>query len=70
VAFHEDRKMANTPQRNDSNRELLAFRAPCALVDEVRSIARRDAETTATILRRLLRVGLDTERRNEQAGAR
>ena len=46
-----------------ANRELVAFRAPRGLGDEVRRLAQRDGETLASTFRRLLRAGLDLERR-------
>jgi hypothetical protein len=55
--------MAGSSSTPDRNRELIAFRAPRTLVDEVRKLARRDAETQASTLRRLIRGGLELERR-------
>ena len=49
----------------DDDRELITFRAPREHVDAVRLIARREAETQATILRRLLRAGLALEQRQD-----
>jgi len=42
--------------------ELVAFRAPVRLADEVRKLAQRDAETCASTYRRLLRTALELER--------
>jgi hypothetical protein len=60
--------MAVIPNHTESNRELVAFRAPRTLVDEVRKLARRDGDTQATILRRLIRSALNAERRSLEHG--
>ena len=44
-----------------TEKELLTIRAPRQICDEVRSIATREGETQSTIVRRLLRRGLETE---------
>jgi hypothetical protein len=48
-------------------KELVTLRVPRALVDEVRTIAERESESQSTVLRRLLRKGLSTERRSHEA---
>ena len=48
--------------------ELVTTRIPRAVVDEVRRIAEREAESQATVIRRLLKVALDVERRAEDRG--
>jgi hypothetical protein len=58
--------MASSPQSDNVDntaRQLLAFRASRALANGIRQVARRDAETAASTLRRLIRIGLDAERR-------
>jgi hypothetical protein len=50
-----------------TNHELITVRIPRRLADEVREIATRDEETQAATLRRLLKVGLATERRSSGA---
>jgi hypothetical protein len=44
-----------------ATKEVVATRLPSAVVDEVRRIAERDAESQATVIRRLLRQALDLE---------
>ena len=44
-----------------ATKALLTIRAPRKLCDEVRSIATREGETQSTIVRRLLRLGLEIE---------
>ncbi len=43
---------------------IITIRVPRVVSDEVRRLAAREAETQSVILRRLLRVGLDVERRD------
>jgi metal-responsive CopG/Arc/MetJ family transcriptional regulator len=47
-----------------ATKEIVTARIPRAVVDEVRRIAERDSESQSTVIRRLLRVGLDSERRS------
>lgn len=47
-----------------STKELVTARIPRTVADEVRRIAERDAESQSTVIRRLLRFGLDVERRS------
>jgi hypothetical protein len=55
----------------DDKNILTTLRIPRQLSDEVRSLASREGEAQATVLRRLLRVGLEHERRhNADTGAR
>ena len=49
------------------DRELIAFRAPVALAEQVRVMARAEGETIASIYRRLLRTALQTTRQSERA---
>lgn len=45
--------------------KFITLRVPTNIDAEVRRIAEREQETQSTILRRLLRSGLDAERRTE-----
>jgi metal-responsive CopG/Arc/MetJ family transcriptional regulator len=47
-----------------ATKQIVAARIPRSVVDEVRRIADRESESTSTIIRRLLRSGLDMERRS------
>jgi hypothetical protein len=47
-----------------ATKELVTARIPSTVADEVRRIAERDSESQSTVIRRLLRFGLDTERRS------
>jgi hypothetical protein len=48
---------------------VLTLRAPRELADRVRAIAAEEAETDSTILRRLLRRGLDVTEQRAVAAA-
>jgi hypothetical protein len=48
---------------------IVTVRAPRAVVDEVRRIAEREAESESTVIRRLLRAGLAAEHRASAVGA-
>lgn len=50
-------------------KQLVTLRMPSTVVDEVRRLAERDAETQSSILRRLVRHGLDFERRTAPEAA-
>ena len=47
-----------------ASKEIVTTRVPRAVVDEVRAIAARDSESQSTVIRRLLRFGLDAGRRS------
>ena len=49
--------------------ELIATRIPKRVIREIESIAKREDETRSTVLRRLLRHGLEHERQRADAGA-
>jgi hypothetical protein len=51
-------------------KEILTLRVPRSFVDEVRRIAAGESESQSTILRRLLRFGLENERQRIEGGAR
>jgi hypothetical protein len=51
-------------QTTNTPKEFVALRVSRKVLDEVRSIARREDESQAVVLRRLLTRGLDTERRS------
>lgn len=57
--------MAKHPSKIE-DRDFLAFRVGRTVADEVRLIARREAETQASVLRRLVRRGLQVERQEER----
>ncbi len=52
-----------SPSSNRDPQIILTVRAPRELVERVREIAQREFETDSTILRRLLRRGLEAEQR-------
>jgi hypothetical protein len=64
----ESREMATTP--TDTHKRIVTIRVAPVIHDEVKTIAARESESESTILRRLIRVGLDNERRSSQDGAR
>jgi hypothetical protein len=45
------------------NREVVAFRLPSRVLDEVRALAAAEDESQAAILRRLIKTGLQSEPR-------
>jgi hypothetical protein len=47
-----------------ATKEIVTTRIPRSVVDEIRRVAERDAESQATVIRRLLRFALDAERRS------
>jgi Arc/MetJ-type ribon-helix-helix transcriptional regulator len=47
-----------------ATKEIITTRIPRSVVDEIRRVAERDAESQATVIRRLLRFALDAERRS------
>jgi hypothetical protein len=49
-------------------KEIVTARIPRTVIDELRRIADRDSESQSTVIRRLLRIGLDADRRGT-AGA-
>jgi hypothetical protein len=49
--------------------ELLAARVPRRIVDEIESIARSEDENRSTIVRRLLRRGLQQEHQRREDSA-
>jgi predicted transcriptional regulator len=51
------------PSSSDA-KTLFTFRVSPRVAAEVRTIAQREDETQSTIVRRLIRVGLATERRS------
>jgi predicted DNA-binding protein len=56
--------------RRDRLRTTLAFRAPEPLDRELKALANREGNPLSAIIRRLIRVGLDNERRTTEGGAR
>ena len=51
-------------------KEYLAARVVPAFADEVRRMAEAESETQSTIIRRLLRLGLEAARREQGSGSR
>jgi hypothetical protein len=47
-------------------KELITIRVPRKLGDELRSVATREGETQSTIVRRLIRRGLESEQRRRE----
>lgn len=58
--------MAEITQHSTDDFEILAARVPRRVVDEIESIAKSEDENRSTIIRRLLRRALDSERRNRR----
>ena len=52
--------LASTPDQ-----DIISLRVPRTLTTAVKSIARRESETAATIWRRLVKRGLEVERRSD-----
>ena len=50
-------------------KEFVTLRVPRVLADEVRRLAAAESETQSTVFRRLLRRGLQIERRSSEAEA-
>ena len=50
-------------------KEFVTLRVPRVLADEVRRLAAAESETQSTVFRRLLRRGLQFERRSTEAEA-
>lgn len=49
---------------------IVAFRAPQSLDRELKALALREGNPLSATVRRLIRVGLDSERRVTEGGAR
>ena len=61
---------ATTDSTEPVYRTTIAFRAPEPLDRELKALAIREGNQVSSIVRRLIRVGLDTERRSQEGGGR